>query len=201
MIICARARAESWLPARRSSPTAMQFSARPDGVFVRNSVRTDRFSIKGLSWFGAEGAGACPDGLWQRPAAALLDHVKQYNFNALRLPLAVDNVLRDPLVNQWAVTANPSFRGMRSLQVVERVVQMAAARELLVMLDMHRLVAAMWPTPHGLWHDPQGTLPAERLEEAWRKLARRFCKHWNVMAADLFVPSPQLEPIPADPRT
>jgi aryl-phospho-beta-D-glucosidase BglC (GH1 family) len=113
-----------------------------------------------------------------------LDFAQSHGFNALRMPLAVDNVLGDPEVNKWSLTADPALQGMRSLQVVERIVRLAARRGLLVMLDMHRLRASVWPTTHGLWFD-EG-MPAERLEAAWRKLARRFCAHWNVVASDLF---------------
>ena len=215
----------------------IEFSARDGALYASNSLRTDRFDIKGVNWFGAEGKGACPDGLWQRPAVDFLDFARSHGFNALRLPLAADNVLADPTVDKWSVTADTSLHGLRSLQVVERLVRLAARRGLLVMLDMHRLHAAVWPTAHGLWYDPEGSPAApmasatpraeaaargggggetdERgneqassgrqssrrarasaaepsprtllpLEEAWRKLARRFCSHWNVFAADLF---------------
>ena len=174
--------------APEASRPSIVFSALADGIHATNPLRTDRFDIKGISWFGAEGSSACPDGLWQRTAAALLDDLEQLRFNAVRLPLAVDNVLNNPDVDKWSVTANPEFRGLRSLEIVERLVRMAATRGLLIMLDMHRLIAAVWPTAHGLWHDPDPAagLPASRLEAAWRKLARQFCGHWNVFAADLF---------------
>ena len=162
----------------------VQFLAHADGVHASNMLRSDRFHLKGLSWFGAEGRGAAPDGLWQRKAADLLDVVARLNFNALRLPLAVDNVLNDPPINKWILTANTDLQPFRHLSLLEKLVQLAAARGLLVMLDMHRLRAAIWPTAHGLWHDSD--MPSSRLEEAWRRLARRFCRHWNVFAADLF---------------
>ncbi len=62
------------------------FSAQPDGVHAANSLRSDRFHIRGLSWFGAEGAGAAPDSLWQRKASDLIGIVNRLGFNALRLP-------------------------------------------------------------------------------------------------------------------
>ena len=142
---------------RESSRPSITLAARPDGIYATNAARTERFEIKGVSWFGAEGNGACPDGLWQRPATAFLDDVSRLRFNALRIPLAVDNVMGDPVVDQWAVTANPAFRGLRSLAIVEQIVDMAAARGLLVMLDMHRLNAR--PRPHPLSADPASSPP------------------------------------------
>ena len=123
------------------------------GIRADSPLRGEEpFAIKGVNWFGAEGEGACPDGLWQRPAAEFLDFVAELEFNAIRLPLAVDNVLDDPLVGKWSLTANEQLRGLRSLALLERVVVMAAARGLLVLLDVHRLSARVWPTAHGLWY-------------------------------------------------
>ena len=109
------------------------FAARDGAIYAHNQMRTDRFAIRGASWFGAEGSGACPDGLWQRPAAEFLDFLQANGFNALRLPLAVDNVLSDPEVGKWSLTANADWRGLRSLEVMDHIVELAAARGLLIM--------------------------------------------------------------------
>jgi aryl-phospho-beta-D-glucosidase BglC (GH1 family) len=93
-------------------------------------------------------------------------------------------VLADPAVGKWSLTANPEWRGENSIAILERIVNLAARRGLLVMLNIHRLHANVWPTAHGLWHEDG--FPAERLESAWIRLARRFCRSWNVVAADLF---------------
>ena len=134
--------------------------------------------------FGAEGSGACPDGLWQRPASEYLDFIQRNKFNAIRFPVAVDNVMSDPVVGKWSLTANEDLQGLRSLAVLERLIELSAARGLLVVLDMHRLSAAVWPTAHGLWYSPE--VAAAQLHDAWRRLARLFCRHWNVIAADVF---------------
>lgn len=164
--------------------TGISFAARDGSIFATNALRTDRFSLRGVSWFGAEGTGGCPDGLWQRPASEYVDFAVKHGFNAIRLPLAADTVLTDPEIGKWSLTANPWWRGLRSLELLERIVQLCASRGLLVVLDMHRLHANVWPTAHGLWYDDE--MPAGRLGQAWRAVARRFCKHWNVFAADLF---------------
>ena len=165
--------------------SSINFYSRGGALFASNSLRTDEFRIKGLNWvragrppflpcsafarrscvphlaqFGAEGKGACVDGLWQRPVSAYLDVAKSLGFNALRLPVAVDNVNSDPLLDKWSLTADPELRGLRSLDVLETVISQAAQRGLLVCLDMHRLHAAVWPTSHGLWYDPEGDAPS-----------------------------------------
>lgn len=170
-----------------SHSLGIELAARDGRLVASSALRgAEPFHIKGASWFGAEGDSACPDGLWQRPATEYLDELRRMRFNALRLPLAVDNVLSDPAVPKWSLTANQEWRGRTSLAVLDDIVGLAAARGLLVVLDMHRLQAAVWPTAHGLWHDGTEAQPPARLEEAWRKLARRYCGRWNVVAADLF---------------
>ena len=54
------------------------------------------FLFKGLSWFGMEEKYAQLQGLERQPLAFFLDLVAAEGFNALRLPLAVTNVLQDP---------------------------------------------------------------------------------------------------------
>ena len=75
---------------------SISFSSADGGLFAANPLRTDRISIKGVNWFGAEGQNAAPDGLWERSAAEYLDFAVEHGFNALRLPLAVNHVLSDP---------------------------------------------------------------------------------------------------------
>ena len=48
---------------------SISFSSANGGLFAANPLRTDRISIKGVNWFGAEGQNAAPDGLWERSAA------------------------------------------------------------------------------------------------------------------------------------
>ena len=112
---------------------SISFSSANGGLFAANPLRTDRISIKGVNWFGAEGQNAAPDGLWERSAAEYLDFAVEHGFNALRLPLAVNHVLSDPPVDRWFTRewAPADEHGaylsppLRSLEVVERVVTMA----------------------------------------------------------------------------
>lgn len=171
----------------------IDFTARGGTLHASGASREVRFALKGINWFGAEGKGAVVDGLWARPLGSYLDEIARLGFNAIRLPLAVDNVLDNPEVDRWSLTADDRLRGLRSLDIVERLVAEASARGLLVLLDMHRLRAAVWPDPRGLWYEADEGRPLEhgrprafRLRAAWRLLAHRFCSHWNVVGADLF---------------
>ena len=179
--------------------SSIHFSVHSGQLWAINSVRREPFALKGVSWFGFEGRTACVDGLWERPLAEYLDVVASLGFNALRIPVAADNVLTNPLVDKWAVTADAALVGLRSLEVLARLLDAAAERGLLVLLDMHRLEAAVWPDPHGLWFRPasrsSGTddgasdrtvAEAAPVFKAWHKLTQLYCSRWNVIGADLF---------------
>ncbi|KAK1869239.1 hypothetical protein I4F81_011718 [Pyropia yezoensis] len=116
---------------------------------------------------------------------SLLDSVVRLGYNSLRVPLALDHVEANPLVTAFngGVAANKELDGARMLDALDLLVQKAADRSLLVLLDMHRLDAAVWPDAMGLWYNEahcEGDLIA-----AWTMLARRYCGAWNVVGADL----------------
>ena len=71
-----------------------------------------------------------------------------------------------------------------SLDALLLLIRHAARAGILVLLDLHRLVSAIWPDPAGLWYS--NLVPETAVRAAWVVLARRFCGEWNVMGADLF---------------
>jgi endoglucanase len=143
-----------------------------------------RLTLKGLSWFGFEGNNAVVDGLWQRPLDAYLDFVAANGFNAIRVPLAYNHLLLNPTPAESLLSANLELVGLDMFQLLTLVVEHAAARGILILLDLHRLDSNVWPDPQGLWYSDSVSMPA--LQRAWDLLAKRFCGHWNVMGADLF---------------
>jgi len=138
--------------------------------------------LKGVSWFGSEGVGKVPDGLWLDDVEGYLRFLKENHFNALRLPVALDSVLANPIPSRDMLQAAQGLWGLEYLAILERVVDAAADHGLLVLLDMHRLKASRWPDD-GLWTGPGVTL--ETLKTGWDQLQARFCQRWNVFGADI----------------
>ena len=58
------------------------------------------------------------------------------------------------------------------------VAQMAAQRNLLIVLAAHHL-----EPDNGLWYND--VVPESKLKASWSKLAAALCKQWNVVAVDL----------------
>lgn len=159
----------SQLPAYTTAAGQLHMSGKP--------VR-----LKGVSWFGAEGAGRAPDGLWVHDINFYLSYLAEHGFNALRLPFALDNVLSDEGPDFDMVRAEPELRGMKYVEVLERVVDAAASHGILVLLDLHRLRSTSWPDG-GLWYTDGVTI--DTVISMWDRIQSRFCSRWNVIGADL----------------
>ncbi|KAL3924345.1 MAG: hypothetical protein SGPRY_003945 [Prymnesium sp.] len=108
--------------------------------------------LKGVSWFGFEGVEGVVDGLWQQPMRAYLAILKKASVNALRIPLAVDLIERNPGVRAEMIKGEPALPSShtRYFDALDRLVALAAAEEMLVLFDVHRLRASVWPDPRGL---------------------------------------------------
>lgn len=169
--------ARSW----RSRPR-VDFASK-DGKLYANGKP---FTLVGVNWFGFETDTALVHGLWtDQSMDSLLDTVAALGYNSLRVPLALDNLLANPVVTAYNgnVAANKQLDGKRMLDALDMLVKKAADRHLLILLDMHRLEAALWPDPKGLWYNERHSEGDVRA--AWMALARRYCAAWNVIGADL----------------
>ena len=185
----------SALRGRRLAVAAMQHSRRalalrelilelPDFTAVAGEILMagKPIQLKGASWFGAEGAGRVPDGLWTHNASFYLRFLSQNGFNAVRLPFALDNVISNVGPQDNMVRAERALHGAKYLDVLEHIVDVAASHGLLVLLDLHRLQANKWPDD-GLWYAKDVTL--ETVKQAWDRVQSRLCSRWNAFGADL----------------
>ncbi|GLD95899.1 hypothetical protein PINS_up004577 [Pythium insidiosum] len=167
----------------------MKFEARRGGIFVDG----ERFHVKGISYFGMESDILVPHGLWGGPSSTTLDRVAQQlcdnGFNLVRLPLAVDAVLRNTTVdshkigNEAILMERFMHKELRYLDVLDHAVATFARHSLLVLLDMHVLNAGGPITP--LWYEGEKEENQDDLKLAWQSLASRYAQAWNVIGADV----------------
>jgi hypothetical protein len=153
-----------------------------------NGARKMPLELRGINWFGFEGTGGVVDGLWEHSSAYFLELCAQLGINAIRIPLAVDTILLNPPPTTSVWKDAEMAKAPRSLDALTIIIRRAAASGILILLDMHRLVAAIWPDPHGLWYSD--LVPESAVHAAWVVLARRFCAEWNVFGV-----SDQWDPI------
>ncbi|CAK4682444.1 unnamed protein product [Aphanomyces euteiches] len=149
-----------------------------DGIYLNGAP----FYIKGASYFGMETNSYAPHGLWGGSSSTSEQKVstllKTNNFNAVRLPLAVDSVLNNPpavasQISSKVDLANAfSGKTLRFLDVLDH---------LLVLLDAHVLSIGSGITD--LWYS--SSADQNNFENAWSLLANRYKNTWNIIAADL----------------
>lgn len=158
----------------------------PPGLYSRDGLlyvgRDTPFRIKGFSWFGMETELAVPGGLEKVPAANIFDFAQAHNFNSIRLPLSVENIVANRIGNTNAFF-NPTLTGLTYLDMVKAVVRRAAEENVLVLLDAHRLESHEVQSA-GLWYTNR--TKEERLFLIWTQLCDLLRDEWNVLGADVY---------------
>ena len=138
--------------------------------------------IKGANWFGFEESNSIVHGLWTSMTINdALDFLAANDFNAVRIPFSVSTVLSNPTPSAGNLVSEPTLAGKSMLEIMQVVVTKAAERNLLVLLDNHRLRPSAGITD--LWYDD--ITSESDVNAAWKVLATQFCGQWNVMGADL----------------
>lgn len=160
----------------------------PPGLYSSAGVLhagLDPFHIKGISWYGMEGPEHCFEGLHKNSLGNILNVLRTHDFNAIRVPIALDNFIRDPVVHGSSIStfANPELNILNYRELLKAFVRRAAEKEILVLLDLHRLEAKVWPTD-GLWYSKK--TDEEMVISVWERLAKDYRNEWNVIGADLF---------------
>jgi endoglucanase len=136
--------------------------------------------LTGVNWFGLETETFAPHGLWTRNWSKMLDQMAGAGFNTLRLPFS--NELFVPASKPTGIDfgKNPDLVGLSGPQIMDKIVDGATSRGMMVILDRHR------PDSHGqsnLWY-------TDHVSEAtwvndWVALAKHYRDNPLVIGADL----------------
>jgi len=142
------------------------------------------FVFAGVNWFGAETSVNAPHGFWAQPWSFFVNFVSNRGFNAVRIPLSVEGVWFNSPVEPASINRNlnPDLVNGTLLSVLDIIVNGFSEKQILVVLDMHRLAPSN--SSSELWYS--STWTEEQLSQAWETLATRYCSFPNVVAADLF---------------
>eukprot|EP00039_Didymoeca_costata_P032197 m.37038 g.37038 ORF g.37038 m.37038 type:complete len:975 (+) comp9235_c0_seq1:305-3229(+) len=146
--------------------------------------------LKGVNWFGYEENTFSLHGCWSFQSAEecysfMFNFIKTNKFNALRIPVSMIMIARNPTVSQFP------FTGRKALDVLEETIQRAAKEGILIMLDLHRITPQSGITP--LWYDPTGSHAQDGFEirstddikPILTTMVQRYGHYWNMFAIDL----------------
>lgn len=157
---------------------------RPDAQIV-NGATNQTVSWRGLSWFGFETQDFVVNGLWAHSMDYYLDRLRENGFNFLRVPFSAEWVLYNPTIRPTsaAVQADPSLSSLTSFEILDRLIDGCASRDMDVMLDLHRLHKEYISE---VWYSPTDDLfPAEAFFTVWTTVLSRYANCSNVVAVDL----------------
>ena len=146
------------------------------------NARGARCILTGVNWFGFETQNHVVHGLWTRGYDEMLSQIADLGFNAIRIPFSIEAIESSQMTSiNYAAGRNADLQGKTPLEALETIVDAAAARGLLVLLDLHSLRDDGFTEP--LWYDDRYS---ERdFAAAWRTMATRFGQRPNVIGADV----------------
>ena len=77
-------------------------------------------------------------GLRSRSArCTIIAQIREIGVNSVRLPWANETLERNPRVADYAVAANPAFKGKHAMEVMDSVIAALAQAHILIVLDNH----------------------------------------------------------------
>ena len=145
-----------------------------------------RVRLTSVNWYGFDQREFVAGGLDVAPLQVIIEQIRAIGVNSVRLPWAKETFEKNPVVPDYAVKANPKFKGQHTLEVMDAVIAALARAHILIILDKH-MSRADWcckdDDDNGLWYNAE--YPERNWLADWRAIARRYKKQRWVIGADL----------------
>jgi endoglucanase len=142
--------------------------------------------LTSVNWYGFDEKEYVAGGLDHAPLETIVAQIRAIGVNSVRLPWANETLERNPAVADYAVKANPQFRGKHVLDVLDAVIAALARAHIMVILDNHMSQADWCCTDadgNGLWYNAE--YPQEKWLADWQTIVRRYKNQPWVVGADL----------------
>jgi endoglucanase len=145
-----------------------------------------RVRLTSVNWYGFDQKEFVAGGLDVAPLEVIVEQIRAIGVNSVRLPWANETIEKNPAVPDYAVKANPKFKGQRALDVMDAVIGALAHAHIMVILDNH-MSRADWcckdDDDNGLWYN--AAYPEEKWLADWQAIVRRYKRQRWVIGADL----------------
>ncbi|HKQ04000.1 MAG TPA: cellulase family glycosylhydrolase [Blastocatellia bacterium] len=115
-----------------------------------------QFVIAGINWYGFETRDKTAHGLYAQDYAYIVNQIKQYGYNTIRIPFSNEMWDTDPIPNSNTSSACASCKGKHVRDVLAMIVNYAGSLGLHVILDNHRSEAGNSAEGNGLWYYTSG---------------------------------------------
>jgi endoglucanase len=161
------------------------FPLHTSGRFIVDSNGT-RVRLNGVNWYGAESTDYVVAGLQTATLQSIVQEIKSLGFNVVRLPWSNQLYESNPVVGNYALTANPGMEGEHALTILDQVISALTDAGIMVILDNHNSDAE-WccSTSDGnsLWYN--SNYPQANWVSDWEGIAQRYAGNPMVIGADL----------------
>jgi endoglucanase len=130
----------------QQTTTTNGYSAQNNKIYVNNK----EIQLNGISWSGSEELDTlAPHGLWKRNYKDVISQIKAIGFNAVRYPYCPATLQNLP-VNGVNYTANPNLKGLKSLEVMDIILEEFKNQQIYILIDHHRpdckKISELWYT-------------------------------------------------------
>ncbi len=142
--------------------------------------------LTSVNWYGFDQKEYVAGGLDHAPLSTIVREIEDLGVNSVRMPWANETLERNPVVPDYAVKANPQFRGKHAMDIMDAVIDALAAAHIMVVLDNH-VSRADWccseTDGNGLWYNAD--YPESKWLADWQTIVRRYERQPWVIGADL----------------
>jgi endoglucanase len=121
------------------------------GTKILSPVSGD-FVINGINWYGFETPSGVAHGLWAKDYKYILDQIKLYGYNTIRLPFSNEFWETNPVPLASQIGGCPTCSGKRGRDIMAMVINYAGSIGVQVILDNHRSAAGNSAQESGLWY-------------------------------------------------
>ena len=161
------------------------FPLHTTGRFIVDSNGA-RVRLNGVNWYGTESTDYVVAGLQVATLSSIVQQIKSLGFNVVRLPWSNQFYESNPVVQNYALAANPAMEGEHALTILDQVISALTGQGIMVILDNHNSNAE-WccSTSDGnsLWYNsdyPQSNWIAD-----WQGMVQRYAANPLVIGIDL----------------
>lgn len=112
--------------------------------------------ITGINWYGFETASHVAHGLYTKDYTYIVNEIKQYGYNTIRIPFSNEMWETDPIPNANTISACSACQGTHSRDILALIINYAGSIGLHVVLDNHRSEAGNSAESNGLWYIVSG---------------------------------------------
>jgi endoglucanase len=142
--------------------------------------------LTSVNWYGFDQKEYVAGGLDHAPLAEIILQIQQIGVNSVRIPWANETLEHNPFPPAYSISANPQFKNMRAMEIMDAVIAALASAHIMVVLDNH-VSRADWccseTDGNGLWYNTD--YPEDHWLADWKAIARRYRNQPWVIGADL----------------